>query len=641
MTPESCWLREKLKPFHEKTYPPHQQGAVMIPEQVRRTASQCRHYAMCKIDFLDTGLCPAGEEKHYVAYYPQGRMDIVAALADNRLPLTGRLVDIADTCMLCGICDKQCHFVTGMRPMKVMEALKRYVKDAVKKSTPETIEADAVLKDLREIVGGEWATNDPAILVTYANDPFPLKHMQMPGYVVLPGTADEVAGVVNLANKRGLPYAVRGNGSSVFGIVFTDGIVLDMYRLKKIDVDRDNWTVDVEPGVTAFEMQKEVRKHGFRVNVAEPAATVCGNIVCTGIFSTWSNAYGVGADNLINAEFVDNAGRVFELNDRDAPNLFAFEDGMMSPPGICTNARIRMYPTAEDEEGLLIPMGSFEEALTLARDLSARRIGTALAVLGGHYLSSFMSPSVELAEQIKGHFTEALDINAMVFMVGDTYARDAVKKMTSATIDNRLFRMLMLGLPRLAEKEWADLLRNFEGDKYAYEIFCMEEMTPLLEAVLSPSPETVAGSVEEDLRKFYTQLYTRPEMTDLVWLNMFRIISSRMGRHNHVVAFILYVPLDKTDTVKEINDMFKEVGDKYDIDNAYGFLTPMDFGKRAVLEYDYYLDQTSPADAEKIGHAMAEINARLDKLSSEIKGITTMKNILSQGCARKEHYLYG
>jgi len=165
-------------------------------------------------------------------------------------------------------------------------------------------------------------------------------------------------------------------------------------------------------------------------------------------------------------------------------------------------------------------------------------------------------------------------------------------------------------------------------------------MYPLLEAALAPSPETLASSVEEDLRDFYTQLYSRPEMSDLVWLNMFRIISSRMARHKHVVAFILYVPLDRIDTIREINGLFKKVGDKYGIENEYGFLTPMDFGKRAVLEYDYYIDQTDRADAEKIGKAMAEIDPELDRLSAAIKGIKTMKHILSQGCARKEHFLY-
>ena len=48
-------------------------------------AAQCRHYAMCKIDYLGTGLCPAGAEKPYVSYFPQGRMDLYHALSKGLL----------------------------------------------------------------------------------------------------------------------------------------------------------------------------------------------------------------------------------------------------------------------------------------------------------------------------------------------------------------------------------------------------------------------------------------------------------------------------------------------------------------------------------------------------------------------------
>jgi hypothetical protein len=614
----------------------------MISEDAEKISSQCRHYAMCKIDFLKTGLCPSGPKKHYVSYYPQGRMDICNALAHDLLPLTQALVDIADTCTLCGVCDKQCHFVTGMRPTTAMKALKDHVETLLKEGKKiEIVREDAVLKRLRDIVGGEWATNDPAILAAYSNDPFPLKDMQMPGYVVLPSSTDEVVRIVNLANEVGLPYVVRGNGGSVFGIVFSDGMVIDMNRMKSIVIDKDNCVAIVEPGATSFDVQREVYKHGFRVNVAEPAATLCGNIICTGIFSTWSNAYGVAADNLINAEFVDSRGNVFELADENAPNLFAFRDQIMPPPpAICTKAYVRMYPTTEDEEGLLVPFAHFDDAVSFARELSKRRIGLALAVLGDHYLSTFMSPNAHLADKVKTCLTGPLGIGAVVLVVGDKYAREAVQKMASTIIDNKLFKILMLGLPNLVEDKWTNLLCDFEGDKYPYEILFKEEMYPLIEAVLFPSPETLAGAVEEDLRDFYTQLYSRPEMTDLVWLNMFRIVSSRMARHKHVVAFILYVPLDRIERINEINTMFKEVGDRHGIDNAYGFLTPMDFGKRAVLEYDYYIDQTDKSDAERIGKAMAELGPMLEKLRADTKGIETMQYILSQGCARKEHFLY-
>ena len=49
-----------------------------------KTAKNCRHYAMCKIDFLGSGVCASGLEKHFVSFYPQGRMILYEALVENK-----------------------------------------------------------------------------------------------------------------------------------------------------------------------------------------------------------------------------------------------------------------------------------------------------------------------------------------------------------------------------------------------------------------------------------------------------------------------------------------------------------------------------------------------------------------------------
>ncbi len=613
----------------------------MADDDILKTATQCRHYAMCKIDYLGTGLCPPGGKYHYVSYYPQGRMDLYAALAGNLIPITRTLVHIAESCDLCGVCELQCHFVTGLRPLQVMKALKDRIDDYLKAGgKPLLVEPDEPLGLLREIVGVDWATNDPAVLVTYSNDPFPLAEMQMPRYVVLPGSRDEVASVVRLANDLGLSYAVRGNGSSVFGIVFSDGIVLDMQRMRRIEVDEENWSAAVGSGVTSFELQQEVRLLGLRVNTAEPAATVCGNIVCTGTFSTWSNVYGTAADGFIDMEFVDTAGHLFHLNDRNAPNVFAFEEGVSSAPGICTEALVKLHPTTEDEDGLLVPFWDFDEAVSLARELGRRRIGLAVAVLGVHYIATFMSPSKVLAARLKEALPEVMGIRYIVFIIGDRFARDAVRKLAGPVIDSGLWRTMMLGLPRLLDREWLDLVKGFEAGCPPYEFICRPELRPLVEATLDPSPQTASAAVEVDLQEAYAGLYARPEMTDMTWLNMFRILSARMGRHKHVVAFLVYVPIDRLEVVKRINDEFARIAADHGVDHDFGFLTPMDLGKRAMLEYDYYIDHTEPDEREKIGRAMAEVEPWLDGLAKQTKGVIFLKSVFSQGCSRKESFLY-
>jgi hypothetical protein len=612
-----------------------------IPADVVNTAAQCRHYAMCKINYLGNGLCPPGRKYHYVSYYPQGRMDLVAALAEGAVPVTEGLVHIADTCDLCGVCDPQCHFVTGMRPLPVMRALKDYVGAYLKEGKkPAAVKPDAALKRLQDIVGEEWATNDPAILLTYSNDPFPLAGQQLPKYVVLPRTSREVSAVVKLANELRLPFNVRGNGGSVFGFVFSDGIILDMQRMRKIEFDPENWSVAVEPGITSFDLQAEAHKRGFRINTAEPAATVCGNIVCTGLFSTWSNVYGTCADSFVDMEFVDREGRVFSLNDKKAPNVFAFEHAVIPSPGICTRAVVKLHPATADEEGILVPFWDFDQAVEFARELGRRRIGLAVAVLGAHYIANFMSPSKSLAEKLKSVLPQALGIRYLVFVIGDQYARASIHKMAGTVIESPLWKTLLLGLPRLVEKDWLDLVNGFETNRPPYETLARPEMRNLIETILRPAPETLADCVDEDLRDFYTDLYSRPEMTDMTWLNMFRIVSSRMSRNGHMFAFLIYIPIDNKRVVNHINTEFARIAEANGLDHDFGFITPMDMGKRGILEYDYYIDHTDPAEREKIRKAMVEIDPWLDGLARSTKGVKFLKYIFSQGCSRKENFLY-
>ena len=93
-------------------------------------------------------------------------------------------------------------------------------------------------------------------------------------------------------------------------------------------------------------------------------------------------------------------------------------------------------------------------------------------------------------------------------------------------------------------------------------------------------------------------------MTDMVWLNMFRIISARMSRNKHMFAFLIYVPLDGGKVIDEIISGFARIAEGQGLDHDYGFLTPMDFGKRAILEYDYYIDHTDEAEKarDRPGH---------------------------------------
>jgi hypothetical protein len=615
----------------------------MIDPEALDIAARCRHYAMCKIDYLGTGLCPAAVARPYASFYPQGRMDIYKALAASSIPVTEELIEIAGACSLCGSCDKQCYFVTELRPLRVMTALKDFVEDHLKHGLKVTkVEPDEVVTELRAIVGAPYATNDPAHLAAYAGDLCPIAESGMPRYVALPAGRDEVAAIVRLCGARNLPFVVRGNGASSMGFALGPGrLILDTNRMRGITIDRERWCAAVEAGVSSFDLQREAQRHGLRANVAEPAALVCANLMCSGIFSLLGAAYGTCASNCVNAEFVDMDGNIFDLNRAEARNLFAFKKDIVPMPAVCTKAWVKLHPIRDDEEGVFVPFSDFGPALAFAEDVNRRNMGFGIGILGAEYISAFMAPTMGLAARLKEIFPLDLGIHFLVLVLGDKPTIEAVTKMAGGVvIDQRLFRSLLLGAANLAGPDLLSLLREAPADRPLYELLCHRETQALIDTALDPSPETMARAVPDDLRDFFADLYERPEMSDPVWLNMFRIVSARMGREKPFVACIVYVPLDKKDLIREMLERFKAVADGHGVANGYGFVMPMDSGKRALLEYDYYFDHTDAADVDRIRRALNEVAGYIMETSARVPGVVWIRHLVFQGFSRMENVFY-
>lgn len=608
--------------------------------EVLHTAHQCRHYAMCKINFLGTGVCPSGKKNHFVSFYPQGMMDITAAVLENRIPVTTGLVQVAEECTLCGICDTQCHYVTELRPFAVFQTLKSYLNDYLQSNDPIEVPTDEFLNKLRSITGNKYATNDPALLVAYSNDPCPISSETMPRYVVIPSDTQQVSEIVKLCRREGVEYTVRGNGSSVMGFVLGSGLIIDTTRMNKMEFDTSNRAVTIGAGISAFDLQKEAVARGYRVNAAEPSALYCANIMCSGIFSLFSSSYGTAADNLIDAEFVSKEGNIFALSQREAPNLYGFSKSEPPIQEICTRAVVKLHPVLEDESAIAVPFSDIQSAISYAEKLNKRNIGLGIGVLGGEYLSTYISPSSELAEILRNVFHKELGIEYLVVVLGNKHHLEAARDMAPVVFEQELMRALILGIPALGEDGLIHILRGMEGEVKPYEILAKPEMLPIIETALDPSPEQLSKAVDPDLKAFYEKLYNRSELTDMLWLNTFRIVSSRMGRDGHIVAFILYVPLDNIPQVEEIHKAFTEVAHSSGVRGAFGFLTPVDQGAMAVFEWDMYLDHTDPEEVGKMRKAMEKTGAMLDRFSEQDPRVLWIRDVFNKGFSRKEGFLY-
>ncbi len=113
-------------------------------------------------------------------------------------------------------------------------------------------ESDALVAELRAIVGEKWIYVHAQQLRTYESDGL-LQYRATPVAAVLPSCAEEVAAVVAACARVGVPWVARGAGSGLSGgaLPVADGVLVVLSRMKRIlDIDLENQRVCVEPGVT-------------------------------------------------------------------------------------------------------------------------------------------------------------------------------------------------------------------------------------------------------------------------------------------------------------------------------------------------------------------------------------------------------
>ncbi|MFA5903397.1 MAG: FAD-binding protein, partial [Desulfobacula sp.] len=121
------------------------------------------------------------------------------------------------------------------------------------------------IKELQSIVGEPYTLCDPESLAVYGYDATP-EQENRPGAVLLPGTSGEIARIMRLCHGAGVSVTPRGSGTNLSGGSISDssGIVVQTSRLNRIiEIDEENLTATVEPGVITSALHREVEARGL------------------------------------------------------------------------------------------------------------------------------------------------------------------------------------------------------------------------------------------------------------------------------------------------------------------------------------------------------------------------------------------
>jgi glycolate oxidase len=175
------------------------------------------------------------------------------------------------------------------------------------------------VSELQRLLGKRWVLHTPEDLLVYEYDG--TIDRGAPQAIVFPNSTEDVAGIMQIATRHGLPVVPRGAGTGLSGgaLAIEGGIVMAMTRMKRIlEIDEANRIAVVEPGVVNLELSKATEPLGLQY-VPDPssqrACTLGGN-VAENSGGPHCLAYGVTTNHVLGMEIVLADGSVMWLGGR-------------------------------------------------------------------------------------------------------------------------------------------------------------------------------------------------------------------------------------------------------------------------------------------------------------------------------------
>jgi glycolate oxidase len=209
-----------------------------------------------------------------------------------------------------------------------------------------------------------------------------------PDIVIKITSAQEASKILEYAYENNIPVTPRGSGTGLVGssVAMEHGIMIDTTLMNHVlELDEDNLTVTVEPGVLLMELSAYVqdRELFYPPDPGEKSATIGGNI-STNAGGMRAVKYGVTRDYVRGLEVVLPNGTVVEFGGKVVKNStgYALKDLMVGSEGtlgLITKATLKLLPLPKKAISLLIPFPSLEAAIrTVPKIVKSKSAPTAI-----------------------------------------------------------------------------------------------------------------------------------------------------------------------------------------------------------------------------------------------------------------------
>ena len=200
----------------------------------------------------------------------------------------------------------------------------------------------------------------------------------MPDVLIDVISTEEVSKIMKYAYDNTIPVVARGSGTGLVGssTAIEGGIMICTKLMNHIlELDENNLTITVEPGVLLMELQAYVEEHDFLYppDPGEKSATIGGNI-STNAGGMRAVKYGVTRDYVRGLTVVLPNGDIEHFGSKcvKCSSGYSMKDLIVGSEGtlcIITEAILKIVPLPSESVSMLLPFKTMEKAIEVVPEI--------------------------------------------------------------------------------------------------------------------------------------------------------------------------------------------------------------------------------------------------------------------------------
>jgi hypothetical protein len=242
-------------------------------------------------------------------------------------------------------------------------------------------------------------------------------------------TVEEIQAIVTYCNKTRTPIVPFSSGLNLHGgtIPREGGIILNLSRMKHIQVDDKNWNTVIEPGVTASQLQDELNTHQLRAML--PFGIHPNRSVLTSYLerdpTVAAASFEFGNELIMDTELVLPTGEIFRTGlwstggNPGSPMgpvramINRLWTGAQGTLGILTKMNIKVEHLPRKRKMFLIQFDSFPEAMEPLRMIQRKEIGHECFLINNFNLAAILCKEWKVPEQFPAERMETKEFESL------------------------------------------------------------------------------------------------------------------------------------------------------------------------------------------------------------------------------------